>query len=179
MGALKRHPYFTLSCMAQLLHSLGVGTIEGRGTSQDAVAEPHPEFLLSHSSILVKNRRALFTDGQFQSQRPYIPNFRTCTAHARCKRTHLKHRRALFTEHAWILQCWLFNPITTHTQRDLQLVPTCPCMLHLAPTVIATQPPSPTRLVHHTVQSQYLISTQAAATLFRQMRRSCVCACSA
>ena len=93
----------------------------------------------------LKNSRALFTERLLQSQRQCIPNLRTCTAHAQCKRTHLKNRRALFTERAWILQSWLLKPITGHAQRDLQLVPTCPCMLHLAPSAIATQPPSPAR----------------------------------
>ena len=83
---------------------------------------------------------------------------------------YLKNRRALFTERAWILQCWIFKPITIRRQRDLLLVPTCPCMLHPVPSVIATQPPSPARLVHHSIQSHYLISTQAAATLLRQLR---------
>ena len=51
------------------------------------------------------------------------------TARAQCKRTHLKKRRALFTERAWILQSWLLKPITGQTQRDLLLAPTRPCML--------------------------------------------------
>ena len=60
----------------------------------------------------LKNRRALFTERRLQSQGQCIPSLRTCTANAQCKRTHLKNRRALFTERAWILQCWVFKPIT-------------------------------------------------------------------
>ena len=116
---------------------------------------------------LLKNRRALFTERLLQSQRQCISNLRTCTAHAQCKRTHLKNHSALFTERAWILQCSQFKSITIRRQRDLLLGPTCPYMLHPVPSVIATQPPSAARLVYHSIQSHYLISTQAAATLLR------------
>ena len=70
----------------------------------------------------------------------------------------LMNRRALFTERAWNLQGWLSKPITGQTKRDLQLVPTCPCMLHPAPSVIATQPSHvrwPITQCSHTISSAH------------------------
>ena len=77
---------------------------------------------------------------------------------------HVKNRRALFTERAWIFQFWLLKPITGRTQCDLQLMPTS---MHVAParSVIATQPPSYARLVHHAIQSHYPRSRQAMLDL--------------